>query len=192
LLVDYPLGHNIMMKKPGVIMLAGWFVLTSPFSSFGADIEGKVLDAHCEPVASVRLLAENPIGKILGTAPTDGQGDYQIKGLTAGRYDYVLDTSGTIFKSGSATSYLNDKGLRLDWKVSSTSSAVALPSEKNRKKLIACVPFELSPGVLSAASIGGSALVAGGVIGGYGAAGGFSGSPSSTAPISEPPGSASQ
>ena len=183
-----------MMKRPVVIMLAGLFVLTSASSSLGADIEGKVLDAHCEPVASVRLLAENPIGKIIGTAPTDKQGYYQIKGLTAGTYDYVLDTSGTSFEGGSTTSYLNDKGLRLDWKVSSTSSAVASPSEKTRKKLIACVPFGLSPGALSAAAIGGSAVVAGGVISGYGAAGGFSGSSSSTAPVSvsQPPGSASQ
>jgi hypothetical protein len=179
-----------MIKGPVAILLAGLSVLTSASSSLGADIEGKVLDAQCKPVASVQLLAENSTGKIVGTAPTDRQGYYQIKGLTAGTYDYVLDTSGTKFKGGSTTSYLNDKGLRLDWKVSSTSSAVALPSEKTKKKLVACVPFGLSPGTLGAAAMGGSALVAGGVIGGYGAAGGFSGSPS-TAPLG-PPGSASQ
>jgi len=184
----------MLMKRPVVILLAWLSVLTSASSSLGADIEGKVLDARCEPVASVQLLVERPAGKILGAAPTDRLGYYQIKGLAAGTYVYVLDTSGTSFKGGSTTSYLNDKGLRLNWKVSSTSSALALPSEKTGKKLIACVPFALSPGALGAAAMGGSALVAGGVIGGYGAAGGFSGSSSSTAPVSvsQPPGSASQ
>lgn len=181
-----------MIKGSVVILLAGLLGLTSASSSLGADVEGNVLDAQCEPVASVQLRAENPTGKIVAAAPTDRQGHYLIKGLIAGTYDYVLDTSGTSFKSGSTTSYLNDKGLQLDWKVSSTSSAVALPSEKTKKKLIACVPSALSPGELGAAAIGGSALVAGGVIGGYGSAGGFSGSSSSTEPVSQPPGSASQ
>jgi hypothetical protein len=168
-------------------------VLTNASFAFGADIEGEVLDVRCKPVAQVHLLVENSTGKILGSAPTDKLGNYQITGLVAGTYDYVLDSTGTGFKSGTTTSYLNDNGARMDWKVSPTSPAVALSSEKTGKRLITCTPFALSPGEIGAAAVGASALVAGGVIGGYGGAGGFSGSSgSSPSHLSQPPGSASQ
>lgn len=183
-----------MMWRPLVALMAGLLVLTSAPFAFGADIEGEVLDVQCKPVAQVHLLVENSAGKILGTAPTDKLGNYQITGLVAGTYDYVLDSTGTGFKSGITTSYLSDNGVRMNWKVSPKSPAVALSSEKTGKSLITCSPFAVSPGAIGAAAIGGSALVAGGVIGGYGAAGGFSGSSGSSPSrlSSQPPGSASQ
>jgi len=175
-------------------LLVGTLVLTSSSFSLAADIEGMVLDARCKPVPVAHVLVEGVTGKILGGASTNLQGDYQIKGLSAGTYDYVLDASGTSFRGGSTTSSLNDKGLRIDWKVSPTDLAVAVTGEKTDKRLIACAPSAASPGTVGAAAIGGAALVAGGVIGGYGAAGGFPGANSngSNSSGSQPPGSASQ
>ncbi len=164
-----------MIKKMAVMVAAGMLVLTTASLALCAEIVGTVSSVDNKPVSGVQIVVKDTKGRILGKALTNNQGQYQITGLAPGAYDYVLEPLGTPFKAGTAAAYLDDKGLTINWKVSTGTAAVALAQQGIANTAIAGDPFGLSPTAFGALVVGGTALVAGGVVGGYAAAGGFSG-----------------
>ena len=113
------------------------------------------------------------VRKVAGQAIADAKGHYAIGGLSPNTYNYTLDSLTTGFKGGSAVSYLDANGLTIDWKVSDANNALALATQGS-KKVLAGDPFGLSMGEFASVVVLATAGVAAGVIGGYGAAGGFS------------------
>lgn len=174
------------MKKLMVIMVAGLFVVASASSGICADVVGRVSDLPGNPVGGVQIRAQTPAGKMIGQAFTAADGTYKIAGLKPAIYDFVLDPLGKPFKGGSAVSHLGAKGLTIDWKVSASTVAAAFATEGIA---VAGDPFGLSPTAFGATVLGGMAVIAGGVIGGYAAAGGFSGpsGPSRPPPVTVSP-----
>jgi hypothetical protein len=136
---------------------------------------GRVSDLNDAPVQGVQIVVKDAGGRILAKVATDSHGYYQITGFTPDAYDYALDPLKTSFKGGTAAAYLGDKGLTMNWKVSASNPAVALATEGTGNALAAGDPFGLSSRAFTAAVVGGVAVVTGGVVGGYAAAGGFSG-----------------
>lgn len=140
-----------------------------------AEVGGMVTDSQGRPVGGVKIVVQNSGGKMLAQALTDAKGHYAIHGLSPDTYDYTLNPLTSGFKGGSAVSYLDSAGLTINWKVSDRADAAALATPGG-KEAIAGDPFGLSMGEFASAVVLGAGVVAAGVVGGYGAAGGFSGS----------------
>jgi hypothetical protein len=164
----------VMVPKLAAIA-AGLLVLTTASAALCADIVGRVSDLSGSAVQGVQIVVKDRSGKILGKVATDNHGDYQITGLTPGAEEYALDPPGTYFKGGTAVAYLSDKGLTINWKLSTSHLAAALATEGTGNAAVAGDPFGLSAAAFTAVVAGGVTAVAGGVIGGMAAAGGFSG-----------------
>ena len=162
------------MKRLIVTILGIGFSFFIAVSAICADVSGVVMDSQGHPVNGVKIAVQDPAGKFLNQAITDSKGHYAINGLSPGTYDYILEPLATGFKGGNAVSYLDSKGLTINWKVSNTGDAVALATEGGQQTL-AGDPFGLSMGEFASVVVLGTAGVAAGVVGGYGAAGGFSG-----------------
>jgi hypothetical protein len=164
-----------MIRRISIVAAAGLFVLATASLALCAEIVGRVSDVANKPVSGVQIIVKNASGKILGKVLTDNEGRYSITGLAPGAYNYVLEPLGTSFKAGTAAAYLSNKGLTMNWKVSTGTAAVALATDGRGGAVIAGDPFGFSPAAFAALVAGGTAVVAGGVVGGYAAAGGFSG-----------------
>lgn len=161
-----------MMRKLLATMVAGLFVLAAASAALCADVVGTVSDVNAKPVPGIQIIVENAAGKIVGKILTDTKGYYRLTGLDPGKYTYVLDPQGTSFKGGSAVSYLGDKGLTIDWRVSAGAPPSAMAAEGTSNSLLAADPFGLSSGAFAALVVGAMAAMG---VGAYAAAGGFSG-----------------
>ncbi len=170
-----------MMQKLTAAAVTALFVLATASLALCADIVGTVSDAQGNPVQGVQITAQTPTGKVVAQALASANGKYQIRGLNAGTYDCALNPLQTGFKAGTAVSDLGPKGLTINWKLSPTAPAIALASEGTEVAL-AGDPFGYSAGEFAALVVLAAGGVAAGVVGGYGAAGGFS----SSAPAASP------
>lgn len=170
------------MIRRAVLVALGAVVLSllGVNQGFCADVVGSVSDTQAHPVVNVKISVRNTAGQVVGQAQTDAEGHYQIAGLASGTYKYVLDAGTSGFKGGEAVAYLGPKGLTINWKLSPTGPAIALASEGTAIAM-AGDPFGFSPLGFAGLVAGGVLVVAGGTIGGYAAAGGFSGSSASPA-----------
>lgn len=163
------------MKKSIVSMLTiGLSILIGTSPALCAVVSGVVTDSQGRPVANVQIVAQDSAGKTLAQAISDSKGHYAISGLSPNTYDYILEPRATGFKGGDAVSYLGSKGLTINWKVSTAVEAAAMATHVGQEQ-IAGDPFGLSMGEFVSALVLGTGAVAAGTVGGYGAAGGFSG-----------------
>lgn len=149
---------------------------------FCADVVGTVADSQAHPVANVRIVVTNRAGKFFGKGRTDATGRYRITSLAPGVYVYTLDPLASGFRGGNAVAPLRYAGLTVNWEVSKVGPALAFAKRSKSKRLaqrgagqLAGDPFGYSPGEFASIVTLGAGLVAAGVVGGYGAAGGFSG-----------------
>jgi hypothetical protein len=147
-------------------------VLATASVALCVDTVGMVSDTQGHAVSGVQILVRNSAGKILAKTQTDSQGHYRISGLAPDIYEYSLDPMGTAFKEGSITLYVGSQGVTIDWTVSEAMGSEALAADGTGSPVFGGDPFDLSPEEFAGAAV----VVAGGVIGGYAAAGGFSGS----------------
>jgi hypothetical protein len=163
------------MKKSIISTLTmGLLLLIGTSSAICADVSGVVTDSQGRGVGGIGIAARDSAGKIVSQAVTDSNGHYAISGLSPDAYDYVLKPLATGFKGGDAVSYLDSKGLTINWKVSDATDAIAMAAQDGPQQ-IAGDPFGMSMGEFASVIGLGTAGVAAGVVGGYGAAGGFSG-----------------
>jgi hypothetical protein len=169
-----------MTRRLSVTIVASLFTLAASSSAFSAEIVGSVTDLQGKPVKGVQLSVRNASGKSLTSATPDSKGHYQIAGIKAGQYKYILESHTVGLKGGQTSGYLGDKGLTVNWKVSSAGPATAVASVGIGAAVAAGTTLGLSSAAFGAAVAGGSmAAVAGGVVGGYAATGAFSSSPAS-------------
>jgi hypothetical protein len=167
-----------MLHKSWIMMAIGVFLLSTASLAFCADIVGTVLSDRGDPVQAVRIIAQTLAGKIVKQAVPDGSGKYQITGLDPGTYTYALDPLQTGFKGGTVVSYLGSKGMTINWKVSGSTPAIAFASE-GTEVAQAGDPFGFSDREFASIVVLGASVAGGAAVLGYGAAGGFSGAPSS-------------
>src|ERR1700730_14002514 len=116
------------MSKLITVCIAVSSVIASVSIATCADIVGSVSDAKGYPIANVQITARTPADHITGQSVTDANGKYWIAGLNPDTYHYVLDPLRSGYKGGNAVSYLDSKGLILNWKISRTGQAIALAS----------------------------------------------------------------
>lgn len=163
------------MKRLIVFTLGlGLLFLVAVSSAFCAEVLGEVTDLQGHAVGEVKIAVQDSAGKVVGQAITDANGHYLIGGLSPNTYNYTLDPLATGFKGGSAVSYLDSNGLKINWKVSDANNALALATQ-GTKEALAGDPFGMSMEAFASVVLLGTGGVAGGVIGGYDLAGGFSG-----------------
>ncbi len=165
--------------KTAAIALAGWLICVTPCAAWSANVVGSVVDTDSHPVNGIVITARNMAGKVFSQGTTNQQGRYEMTGLAPGEYQYRLDPGKSGFKPGSAVSYLGAKGLTINWKLSSVNMALASAHE-GADEQVAGDPFGFSAGEFASLVVLTAGGVAGAVVGGYAAAGGFS-SPSAPA-----------
>ena len=154
----------------GLLLLSG----AAPSMALCANVIGLVQNEQGHPVSGVVISARNSSGMVLSQGTTNLQGKYEIFGLAPGKYDFKLDPGTTGLKPGTAVSYLNQKGLTIDWRLSPVDPALALAHEGTELE-VAGDPFGFSAGEFASLVVLSMTAVGGGVVAGYGAAGGFSG-----------------
>ena len=114
------------MKKT-ILALAGCTLAIGLASSFAiaADIVGTVTDASGQAVSGSKISVADQSGQIAGDAITDRQGRYAITGLQPGEYDIKLDPATANLKGDTAVSYLDNRGLTVNWAVGPSREALA-------------------------------------------------------------------
>ena len=159
-----------------ISVLVGAAVLSGAVGpAFCADVVGVVTDSQGQPVANVRIIARNMSTGASIEARSKPNGRYRVNGLAPGVYKYSIDPAGSGFKGGDAVSYLDSKGLTIDWQLSATNEAIALASD-GAGTMLAGDPYGFTEQEYATIVAGSAALVAGGVVGGMAASGEFSGS----------------
>jgi hypothetical protein len=114
------------MKKTTFVLAAGCALAIGVGSfAFAADIVGTVTDASGQAVNGSKVSAADQSGQIAGNAVTDQQGRYVISGLRPGQYDIKLDPATANLKGDTAVSYVDAKGLTVDWAVGKSRDAIA-------------------------------------------------------------------
>ena len=114
------------MKKTTLVLAAGCALVVSVGSlAFAADIVGTVMDASGQALNGSKVSAADQSGKVAGDAITDQQGRYVISGLRPGQYDIKLDPAAANLKGDTAVSYVDNKGLTVDWAVGPSREAIA-------------------------------------------------------------------
>jgi carboxypeptidase family protein len=114
------------MKKSMLAFVAACSVAVSVSSfAIAADIVGIVMDASGQAVNGSKISVADESGRIAGNAVTDQQGRYAIGGLRPGQYDIKLDPATANLKGDTAVSYLDAKGLTVDWAVGPSRQAIA-------------------------------------------------------------------
>jgi hypothetical protein len=177
--------YMIVREKSLFAALCIVLSLAAPPLGLAADVGGAILDQRGQPVAGISISAQKEGTKTSNQASSDEHGQYRIIGLAPGIYDFRLDPGKRRFKAGTGVSYLDDRGLSVDWRVSPGSDAIAAAKEGVENAFLAADPFGMSMGEFASVVTLGVAVVGAGVVGGYGAAGGF-GEPSSP-PKPRPP-----
>lgn len=163
-----------MRRSLFVGLLVTLFSAAGASAAWCADVVGVVGDAQHSPVAGVEISVKNSAGKFLAAARTDTDGRYQLSQLPQGTCTFTLDPRRSDFKGGDAVANLGPKGLTINWMISATTAAIAMATE-GTEVAVAGDPFGYSPEQFSALVGGVATVVTGGVLGGYAAAGGFSG-----------------
>jgi hypothetical protein len=114
------------MKKATLVLAAGCALVVSVGSfAFAAEIVGTVIDAGGQAVSGSKVSAADQSGQIAGNATTNQQGRYVISGLRPGQYDIKLDPATANLKGDTAVSYVDSKGLTVDWAVGPSREAIA-------------------------------------------------------------------
>jgi hypothetical protein len=147
--------------RNAVVVFSTLLAVAVPASQvMGAAICGSVDDAQGNPAGNVGISAKSPAGATLGTATTDANGSYRIDGLTMGTLNLFLEPGSSGFQAGSGVLDLNDKSKRVNWQLSSSSSAVASQAGPCMDDAAALTPLEWGAiGVLGLAVGGGIAAI---------------------------------
>ena len=114
------------MRKTTLVLAAGCALAIGVGSfAFAADIVGTVMDASGQGVNGSKVSAVDRSGQTAGNATTDLQGRYVIGGLRPGQYDIKLEPASANLKGDTAVTYVDSKGLTVDWAVGRSRQAIA-------------------------------------------------------------------
>ncbi len=113
-----------------------------------ADIVGTVLDANGNAVPGVKVSTSTQDGQSIGSAVTDGQGDYAIDGVSSGLYYITLTPpAGSDLRGQSVASYVGGMGLTVNWGVAPGREPVAsaMPGINNSNPGPSAIAFASKP-----------------------------------------------
>jgi Carboxypeptidase regulatory-like domain len=106
-------------KSLETLALAGMFAIITATPVLGADLVGHIANDAGQPAAGVQVSARNSSGVAAGSAVSDAEGSYEIRGLKPGAYTIAV-------KGQSVMSYLPEEGLTVNWGLSSTAPPIAI------------------------------------------------------------------
>src|SRR5258708_40172182 len=114
------------MKKTLMALIAGCALLAGASApALCADIVGTVLDANGNAVRGVMVSTSTRDGRNVGSAVTDGQGDYAINDVSSGLYYISLaPPAGSSVRGQSVASYVGGTGPTVNWGVAPGREAV--------------------------------------------------------------------
>ena len=117
------------MKKIACVFLAVIFLVVGSSSRLLSQqtttILGTVVDTQGNPAVGVRIIAQDPSGKVVSEAVPNAAGQYSLEKLLTGQYNLTLDPVKTGFLGETVVVSLSEEGLTVDWVVSSSTRAIA-------------------------------------------------------------------
>ena len=99
--------------------LAGMFAIIRATAASSADLVGHIANEMGQPVAGVQVTVLGSAGASAGSAVSDAEGSYEIRGLKAGAYRLML-------KGETVVSYVPADGLTVNWGLSKTAPPLAI------------------------------------------------------------------
>jgi Carboxypeptidase regulatory-like domain len=95
-------------------------------SALGADIVGTVRDANGNALPGLQLSTSTQDGQRIGSAVTDGRGDYVINNVSSGLYYITIaPPAGSNLPGQSVASYVGGMGLTVNWAVAPGREPIA-------------------------------------------------------------------
>jgi len=142
------------MRRKAAVVLSTLLAIALPASqAMSAAICGTADDAQGNPAKGVGITVKSPAGQVEGQGTTDNNGNYRIDGVNLGTLNLFLEPGSSGLQGGSGVLDLNDKSKRVNWQLSSTSSAVASQAGPCGEAAAALTPVEWGAiGVLGAAT----------------------------------------
>jgi hypothetical protein len=149
-----------MRRKATVVLSTVLAVGLSASQAMSAAICGTADDGQGNPAKGVGVIVKSPSGQIEGQGTTDNNGNYRIDGLNMGTLNLFLEPGSSGMQGGSGVLDLNDKSKRVNWQLSTSSSAIASQAGPCAEAAAALTPLEWGAiGVLGLAVGGGIAAI---------------------------------
>jgi hypothetical protein len=101
------------------LAIAGMLVIIRATAASSADLVGHVANEMGQPVAGAQVSVLASTGASAGSAVSDSEGSYEIRGLKAGAYRLML-------KGETVVSYVPADGLTVNWGLSKTAPPLAI------------------------------------------------------------------
>src|SRR5271168_615441 len=146
---------NLMKRKAAVLLSTVLAVVVPASQAMSAAICGTADDAQGQAAKGVGVTVKNTGGATLGQATTDDNGNYRIDNLEMGTLNLFLEPGSSGFQGGSGVLDLNDKSKRVNWQVSSASSAVASQAGPCADAAAALTPVEWGAIAVLGLAVGG-------------------------------------
>jgi hypothetical protein len=113
-------GRTRARRKPlAILAIAGVFAIILATTASSADLAGRVANETGQPAAGVQVSVLDSSGAAAGSAVSDAEGSYLIRGLKPGTYTLML-------KGQSVMSYVPSEGLTVNWGLSPTAQPLAV------------------------------------------------------------------
>ena len=93
--------------------------------AMAATVCGVAQNPQGSPLAGATVTVKDSSGKVIGSAVTDGKGNYSIDNVSNGTVDLFLATGSTALKDGSGVLNLSGATQAVNWQVSSNANAIA-------------------------------------------------------------------
>ncbi len=137
------------MKRTSMALIAGFALMVGAASAaLCAEVVGTVLDANGNAVPGVKVSTSTRDGQPIGSAITDGQGDYAIDDVSSGLYYLTLNPpAGSDIRGQSVASYVGGMGLTVNWAVAPGREPVAsaMPGVTNKNPGIGAIASAAKP-----------------------------------------------
>ena len=101
------------------LALTGVFAIITATTAAGADLVGNIANDSGQPAAGVQVSVLDSSRAAAGSAVSDAEGSYEIRGLKPGPYTMVV-------KGQSVMSYVPKEGLTVNWGLSETAPPLAI------------------------------------------------------------------
>lgn len=164
------------MSKKGISSAIIAIVLAGAVPALAANVSGVVMQVGGRRVGGIKVTAQDPRGAVVASAVSSANGEYTLSVNADVNYRFALEVGGSGFEKGEpAGAFVPRSGLTLDWIVSRTASPLAYARPAAVAQVAAGDPVDPPLVPQWAALALGTGIVAGGTVGGYGAAGGFNG-----------------
>jgi len=106
-------------KVPAIFAMVAMLAIIAAAAASSADLVGRVANDSGQLASGVEVQVIDSSGARAGSAVSDAQGSYEIRGLKPGPYTIVL-------RGQSVMSYVPKEGLTVNWGLSKTAPPLAI------------------------------------------------------------------